>query len=160
MFVEREQHTVCKCSMHGGVIYSVVAEILRDCIDWPRWRLRYHAEGHLCVQSIHTDSDTSLESPYQWIEIESNHMVKSLYLTDHSPSCPCKVHCVLMTEKGFHWQLSPSLPCREQPLSVPCIGSSSNGLCWNGNKGSKKCSANASQLQTMSLSILGQASVQ
>lgn len=35
MFVEREQHTVCKCSMHGGVIYSAVAEILRDCIDWP-----------------------------------------------------------------------------------------------------------------------------
>lgn len=153
---ERAVYRVCECSMHGGVIYSVVAEILRDCIDWPWWRLRYHAEGHLSrsLQSVHTDSDTSLESPYQWIEIESNHMAKSLYFTNHSPSCPCKVHCVLMTEKGFHWQLSPSLPCREQPLSVPCISSSANGSCWNGNKGSKKCSVNAS------LTILGQASVQ
>ena len=62
-----------------------------------------------------SDSETCLERPHQWIEIESNHIVKwlrncfSLQSTSHSLPCPCKIHRVLTTEKGIQWQLSPSL---------------------------------------------------
>lgn len=88
---------LCVYSVHTGVIYSLVTVILRNCIDWFWWKLRYYAEGHL-----------SFVIRWQF----------SLQSTSHYLPCPCKVHYVLTTEKGIKWQLTSSLPCRELPLFI------------------------------------------
>lgn len=85
---ESKSEWVCKYSLHGRAIHSVVTVILRDCIDWSWWRMRYQAEGHLslsvvslslCLTHTHTHSGTRLERPHEWIEMESNHTVKWLH---------------------------------------------------------------------------------
>lgn len=87
---ESKSEWVCKYSLHGRAIHSVVTVILRDCIDWSWWRMRYQAEGHLSLSVVslslclththtHTHSGTRLERPHEWIEMESNHTVKWLH---------------------------------------------------------------------------------
>lgn len=135
---ESKSEWVCKYSLHGRAIHSVVTVILRDCIDWSWWRMRYQAEGHLSLSVVslslclththtHTHSGTRLERPHEWIEMESNHTVKwlhnnfsfAVFALSRSFSCPSEVHRILTTEKGIQWQLTSSLLCTTLFFFIP-----------------------------------------
>ncbi len=98
------------------------------------WLPHTHTHTH-----THTQIQTRLERSRQWIEIESNHILKwfddnfRLQSMNHSLSRPCKVHSVLTTERGIQWQLTSSLPGRKKPLFIPWMSSTEDvvHLMWD-----------------------------
>lgn len=178
---------VCTCvfehSLYDRPIHSVVTVILRDRIDWSWWRLRYQVEGHLSLpisailthsfcyvnrptQTLshthtytHWDSLNPLERPHQWIEIESNHIIKwlhnNLQSTSNSLPCPCKVYLVLMTERGIEWQLCSSL-LQSSLSSFPGHGPLQTGFisCQKAFSGGVSSDSSASRVCLLHYSLL------